>query len=115
MKTKAINYLTIDGMKLLLEQPDTSTHKGRRDLAMIGLMYDCAARVQEISDLKPSSIRLNKPYTIKIVGKGNKARIVPLMEEEIVHIKRYMTENKLLETPAGIENNNLLEWLKSFN
>jgi len=98
IKTKAINYLTIDGMKLLLEQPDTSTHKGRRDLAMIGLMYDCAARVQEISDLKPSSIRLNKPYTIKIVGKGNKARIVPLMEEEIAHIKRYMTENKLLET-----------------
>jgi len=97
IKTEAINYLTIDGIKLLLEQPDTSTHKGRRDLAMLALMYDCAARVQEISDLKPSSIRLNKPYTIKIIGKGNKARIVPLMEEEIAHIKRYMTENNLLE------------------
>ena len=101
-ETEAINYLTIDGIILLLEQPDTSTHKGRRDLAMLALMYDCAARVQEISDLKPSSIRLNKPYTIKIVGKGNKARIVPLMEEEIVHIKRYMTENKLLEAHVGM-------------
>jgi len=101
-KTEAINYLTIDGIKLLLEQPDTSTHKGRRDLAMLALMYDCAARVQEISDLKPSSIRLNKPYTIKIVGKGNKARIVPLMEEEIAHIKRYMTENNLLEARSGM-------------
>ena len=93
---KVINYLSIDGIKLLLEQPDTSTHKGRRDLAMLALMYDCAARVQEISDLTPCSIRLDKPYTIKIVGKGNKARIVPLMEEEIVHIKGYMTENDLL-------------------
>ena len=101
-KTEAINYLTIDGIKLLLEQPDTSTHKGRRDLAMLALMYDCAARVQEISDLKPTSIRLNKPYIIKIVGKGNKARIVPLMEEEILHIKRYMTENKLLEAHSGM-------------
>lgn len=101
-KTKAINYLTIDGIKLLLEQPDTSTNKGRRDLAMLALMYDCAARVQEISDLKPSSIRLNKPYTIKIVGKGNKARIVPLMEKEIVHIKRYMIENNLLEAWSGM-------------
>jgi len=100
-KTEAINYLTIDGIKLLLEQPDTSTHKGRRDLAMLALMYDCAARVQEISDLKPSSIRLNKPYTIKIIGKGNKARIVPLMEEEIAHIKKYMTENNLLEAHLG--------------
>ena len=101
-KTEAINYLTIDGIKLLLEQPDTSTHKGRRDLAMLALMYDCAARVQEISDLKPSSIRLNKPYTIKIIGKGNKARIVPLMEEEIAHIKKYMTENNLLEAHLGM-------------
>ena len=102
VKTDAIKYLTIDGIKLLLEQPDTSTHKGRRDLAMLALMYDCAARVQEISDLKPSSIRLNKPYTIKIIGKGNKARIVPLMEEEIAHIKKYMTENNLLEAHLGM-------------
>ncbi len=101
-ETKAINYLSIDGIKLLLEQPDTSTHKGRRDLAMLALMYDCAARVQELSDLKPSSVRLNKPYTIKLLGKGNKARIVPLMEEEIAHIKRYMTENKLLEPHSGM-------------
>jgi site-specific recombinase XerD len=101
-KKEAINYLSIDGIKLLLEQPITSTLKGRRDLAMLALMYDCAARVQEISDLKPSSIRLNKPFTIKIIGKGNKARIVPLMEEEIVHIRRYMTENNLLEVHSGM-------------
>lgn len=97
---EVINYLSIDGMKLILEQPITSTQKGRRDLAMLALMYDCAARVQEISDLMPSSIRLNKPFTIKIIGKGNKARIVPLMEEEIVHIRRYMTENNLLESQS---------------
>lgn len=89
-KKEAINYLSIDGIKLLLEQPDTSTPKGRRDLAMLALMYDCAARVQEISDLKTSSLRMNKPFTIKLVGKGNKARIVPLMEEEIAHVRRYM-------------------------
>jgi site-specific recombinase XerD len=102
-KKETINYLSVDDIKLLLEQPDTSTHKGRRDLAMLALMYDCAARVQEIIDLEPSSIRFNKPFTIKIVGKGNKARIVPLMEEEIVHIKRYMMENKLLEVQRRMD------------
>jgi site-specific recombinase XerD len=96
-KKETINYLSVDGVKLLLEQPNTSTHKGRRDLAMLALMYDCAARVQEIIDLEPSSIRLNKPFTIKIVGKGNKARIVPLMDQQIVHLKGYMKENDLLE------------------
>lgn len=96
-RKKTINYLSVDGIKLLLQQIDTSTYKGRRDLAMFALMYDCAARVQEIIDLNPASIRLNKPYTIKIIGKGNKARIVPLMEEEIKHIRGYMAENNLLE------------------
>jgi len=101
-KKGTINYLSVDGIKLLLEQPDTSTSKGRRDLAMIALMYDCAARVQEIIDLQPSSIRLNKPFTIKIIGKGNKARIVPLLEEEIVHVRKYMAENNLLETRSSM-------------
>ena len=94
---KSINYLTVDGIQLLLQQPDQSTKKGRRDLAMLSLMYDCAARVQEIIDLTPAMIRLTKPYTIKIVGKGSKPRIVPLMEQQVVHLKRYLTENKLLE------------------
>lgn len=94
---KSINYLTVDGIQLLLQQPDQSTKKGRRDLAMLSLMYDCAARVQEIIDLTPAMIRLTKPYTVKIVGKGNKPRIVPLMEQQVVHLKRYLMENKLLE------------------
>lgn len=94
---KSVNYLTIDGIKLLLQQPDQSTPKGRRDLAMLSLMYDCAARVQEIIDLTPAMIRLTKPYTVKIIGKGNKPRIVPLMEQQVFHLKHYLAENRLLE------------------
>lgn len=94
---KSINYLTVDGIQLLLQQPDQSTQKGRRDLAMLSLMYDCAARVQEIIDLTPAMIRLTKPYTVKIIGKGNKPRIVPLMEQQVFHLKRYLAENRLLE------------------
>src|ERR1700733_1926693 len=71
-----INYLTVDEIKLLLQQPDASTRKGLRDLAMLCLMYDSAARVQEVINLTPSMLRLNKPSTIKLIGKGNKARIV---------------------------------------
>lgn len=92
-----INYLTVDEIKLLLQQPDTSARKGLRDLAMLSLMYDSAARVQEIIDLTPSMVRLNRPYTLKLIGKGNKARVVPLMEQEVVHLKCYMQNNKLLE------------------
>lgn len=101
MQQKTINYLTIDGIKLLLEQPDITTQKGRRDLAILSLMYDTGARVQEIIDLTANSCRLNKPYTLQIIGKGNKARIVPLMEEQVKILKSYMIENKLSEAFAG--------------
>ncbi len=101
-KKRSMNYLTIEGIKLLLEQPDISTKKGRRDLAMLAVMYDSAARVQEIIDLTPSSVRLIKPFTIKLIGKGNKARIVPLMDEEVVHLKYYMERNGLLAPHANL-------------
>jgi len=99
-KQGTINYLTVEGIQLLLSQPDLSTKKGIRDLAMLALMYDTGARVQEIIDLDPGSVRLNKPFTIKLVGKGNKARIVPLMDEEVVHLKNYMSKNGLSEPYA---------------
>ncbi len=97
-KTKhtAMNYLTTEGIKLLLEQPDLASEKGRRDLALLSLMYDTGSRVQEIIDLTPSAIRLDKPYTIKITGKGNKTRIVPLLEEQVKILKSYLNEHCLL-------------------
>ena len=95
---KTINYLTTEGIKALLNQPDTTTPKGRRDLALLSLMYDTGARVQEIIDLTAESLRIEtKPYTIKIFGKGRKTRIVPLLEEQVFILKRYMDENKLFE------------------
>lgn len=98
---KAINYLTIESMRLILQQPDVSTKQGRRDLALLSLMYDTGARVQEIADLTPSSIRFDKPCVIKIKGKGNKTRIVPMLDTQIEHLKNYMTEYKLMEPYAN--------------
>jgi site-specific recombinase XerD len=101
-KKRSMNYLTLEGIRLLLAQPNLSTNKGRRDLAMLALMYDSAARVQEIIDLTPSSLQLTKPFTIKLVGKGNKARIVPLMDKEVTHLKYYMEKNHLLQPHANL-------------
>jgi site-specific recombinase XerD len=100
-KKRSVNYLTQEGIRILLAQPDLSTKKGRRDLAMFALMYDSAARVQEIIDLTPSNLRLTKPFSIKLVGKGNKARIVPLMDQEVAHLKQYMENNYLLQPQSN--------------
>lgn len=90
---KALNYLTPDGVKLLLEQPDQSTPIGRKHLTLLSLMYDTGARVQEMADLTVESLRIaSKPYTIRIVGKGRKARIVPLVDEQTEILRSYVTE-----------------------
>lgn len=98
MKRKAtvpMNYLTIEGIKTLLEQPDIRTAGGRRDLALLSLMYDTGARVQEVIDLTPSSLRLDVLNTIRIAGNGNKTRIVSMLEEQVKLLKPYIVEHRL--------------------
>lgn len=79
-----LNYLSVEGIKLLLAQPDATTRNGRRHLAILSLMYDTGARVQEIADLTADCVRIAcEPYTIRLFGKGRKARIVPLVKEQV--------------------------------
>ena len=90
------NYLSMEGIKLLLAQPDTTSWKGRRHLALLSLMYDTGARVQEIADLTVDCVRIDTtPYTIRLTGKGRKTRIVPLAEAQVDILRSYMEENNL--------------------
>jgi len=94
-------YASTDGIKLILSQPDTATRNGKRDLTMLSLLYDAGARVQEVCDLTVDMVRLSSPSTLKIIGKGNKARIVPLMKEMSDILEIYMRENNLTNPEAG--------------
>lgn len=91
-----ILYLTPDNIRLLLNQPDTSTKRGRRNLTLLSLLYDSGARVQEIADLTVESVRLEPPAQVKLIGKGSKARVVPLMQNTVNLLKGYLEENDLL-------------------
>lgn len=86
---KSIDYLSIKELKMIFLMPKTNTVKGKRDLAILSLLYDSGARVQELIDLKYHDLRLDIPTTIKLTGKGNKARIVPLMPDTTNIIKMY--------------------------
>lgn len=99
---KTMNYLSIEGIKLLLQQPDITKRKGRRDLALLSLIYDTGSRVQEIIDLTPICVRLDKPPTIKVTGKGNKTRIIPMLDGQVKILKEYMQENKLIDAGANM-------------
>lgn len=90
-----LNYLSMEAMKLLLSLPDITEKKGRRDLALISLMYDTGARVQEIADLCVQDIHFTEPYFVTICGKGSKVRQVPLLPEQMHILQIYLKENHL--------------------
>jgi site-specific recombinase XerD len=87
-----MNYLSADAIKLLLSQPDSSNEAGRRELAILTLLYDSGARVQEIADLTFGDIRIIKPATVRLIGKGNKSRIIPIMPQTLSIINVYMDD-----------------------
>jgi integrase/recombinase XerD len=94
-KKTVVEHLTPEAMKLLLEQPDRSCLKGRRDLTLMSVLYDTGARVQELIDIKVGDVILDKPTVIVLTGKGNKTRRVPLMKNTVSLLDRYILENKL--------------------
>jgi len=94
---KTVEFLSQECLKHILEQPDTSRKKGRRDLTLMAILYDTGARVQELIDLKSRDVRLTKPATITLTGKGNKRRSVPMMDKTQDLLENYMKENNLLE------------------
>lgn len=93
-------YLTLEGVQVILEQPNQLTWRGKRDLTLLALMYDSGARVQEIADLKTCDIRLEYPATLKITGKGKKVRFVPIMDSTANLLKSYCSENQISVTPS---------------
>ncbi|MBY0292619.1 MAG: site-specific integrase, partial [Alphaproteobacteria bacterium] len=95
VKRTVVEYLTPEAMKLLLEQPDKHTPRGRRDLTLISVLYDSGARVQELIDMRVCDVTLHVPAVLTLTGKGNKSRRVPLMKNAASLLQSYLMENKL--------------------
>ena len=94
-KKTVVEHLTPEAMKLLLEQPDKYTQKGRRNLTLMSVLYDTGARVQELIDIKVCDVILENPAVITLTGKGNKTRRIPIMKNTVLLLQNYLTENKL--------------------
>ena len=88
---REISYLKTEGVELLVSQVDISKKNGLRDYVILLLLYTTGIRVSELIQLRVKDISLTEPYTMRIHGKGNKGRYVPLMKTVIPHIQRYLS------------------------
>ena len=86
-----VPYLSKEQLSVFIKQPDVEKNTGLRDMVFLTVMYDTAARCQEMVDLKIGNLVLNtKSPCIYLVGKGDKTRVVPLMPKTVLHLKHYL-------------------------
>lgn len=85
------NTLTEQDVEKLLQAPDISTPMGLRDRTMFEVLYACGLRVSELVKLKISQINLGQGV-IHIMSKGGKERLVPMGEQSVSWLVRYLSE-----------------------
>jgi len=86
-------FLSLDEVDRLLQQPDTTTTAGMRDRAMIELMYSCGLRVSELCGLRVADLQ-HEEGCLRCVGKGDKERLVPVGRRALEAVQRYLRESR---------------------
>jgi len=86
-------FLSVADVDKLLAAPDTSIPRGLRDRALIEVLYATGLRVSELIGLKPQDVNLESGY-LTTIGKGRKERLVPLGDEAVSWVVRYLKESR---------------------
>lgn len=90
--SRNIESLTINQMKCIINMPDVHTKSGLRHKTILCLLYDTAARVQELCDITISDIYMGNNPKVRLKGKGRKNRIVPITSQMHELLKQYIEE-----------------------
>ena len=81
--------LSVDEVTSIMESVDLSSWNGKRDRAILEVLYGCGLRVSEAVNLKISHVYLEEGF-VQVVGKGNKERLVPIGEIAVDAIRCYL-------------------------
>ena len=94
LKRSLPDVLSFDEIEKILAQIDLSKPEGGRNKAILETMYSCGLRVSEVIQLKISCLYLDLGY-IRVIGKGNKERLVPIGESASKYIRLYRNEIRI--------------------
>jgi site-specific recombinase XerD len=75
---RTVEYLEYEEIQQILSAIDQTTCEGRRDYALLSVMFNTGARVQEVLNLRGCDLQLTQPYQVRLLGKGRKERFCPL-------------------------------------
>lgn len=94
-KDSDIKYFTKEEISIILSVPDTGTTIGKRNTMLLSLLYASGARAQEICDLTLNDLYFGTETNIRLVGKGNKARLVTIPQNCATMLKSYLISRNL--------------------
>ncbi len=97
---KLPTVLSIEEIDLIIGAIDLSKAEGQRNKAMLETLYSCGLRVSELVGLCISNLHFGEGY-IKVVGKGNKERLVPISHRAIKEIESYYIDRNMLTPDAA--------------
>lgn len=88
LKRALPDVLSFDEIENIISQIDVSTSEGTRNKAILETMYSCGLRVSEVVNLKLSQLYMDVGF-IRVIGKGNKERLVPIGDSAVKYINIY--------------------------
>ena len=100
--TKLPIVLSLFEIEKMLSVIDLSTAEGQRNKAIIEVLYSCGLRISELINLKFSNLFLDEGF-IRVEGKGDKQRLVPISNVAIKEINNYLPDRKQITVKKGAE------------
>ncbi|HKJ42431.1 MAG TPA: site-specific tyrosine recombinase XerD [Sunxiuqinia sp.] len=86
---KLPDVLTMEEIDTIIDAVDLNKPEGQRNKAMLETLYSCGLRVSELVNLKVTNLFFEQGF-IKVEGKGEKERLVPVSEKAVVEINKYL-------------------------
>jgi integrase/recombinase XerD len=100
LKRMLPDVLSFEEIENVISQIDLSKAEGGRNKAILETMYSCGLRVSEVIDLKISQLHLEVGF-VRVIGKGNKERLVPVGKSAVKYINIYKNKIRIHATPTA--------------
>jgi integrase/recombinase XerD len=102
LESKLPEVLSVEEIDRILDFIDLSHPQGRRNRAMLEILYSCGLRVSELVELKISGIFRAEGF-IRVIGKGNKERLIPISPRALKETDLYLLDRNSLSIQSGNE------------
>ena len=100
-RQRVIDYLEYEEIDSILQAIDRTTSQGARDYALLATMFNTGARVQEIADLRFRDLQLDKPFQVRLFGKGRKERYCPIWPQTASVLRTFCQTRGLASQPEA--------------